>query len=699
MLEDFYSDASDTEEHDTIHDASEERLFTTKSMAKCIVLDNLPCVPDSKIVKLRNLISKLLSQIGPIVSFEMPKKNTTDATCLTAGFAFVSYGTVEEAAKAVLTINNFVLDKKHTIKVNLYTDLWNLQCRDNDESSSSSTNVSKVIDIPAYEEPVKEEFTPSQNYQAWCGDEKGRDMFALRYGRETEIHWYENNAEESTISYDGARESTNGKQWCASYIMWSPHGTYLATFHPQGIALWAGDTFEKVGRLAHKTVKIAKFSPLETYLVTCSEIESTTSGIIVWNVKTSQMLRAFPSIVQGMTCITPFRWSPDDSYVARRGTDVISIYETPSMKLLEKKSLPAVGVHNFLWSLTDNTLAYWAPESVNCPARVSLVEVPSRKEIRRKNLFSVSDCKLHWHPNGNYLCVKVTRHSKSKKTFFTNFELFRIREALVPVELLEMKDTIVSFAWEPKGTRFAVIFGDSALRLSVSFYDMCSGSGPRRSNELTLCYTLKDKACNAIYWSPLGNYVILAGLAEMNGSLEFWNTDEKVSLATQEHFKCTTVDWDQSGRVVATAVEQAINNSYYKYQMDNGYALWSFQGKNLMHVKKDTLYQFAWRPRPKSLLSDLEFANVVKNLKSYERKYHELDRKQTKAKLAAQVAEKARLATLFNQLVQSRHVNFRSRRQEFLNLFADGYDSEDDTHFITTVKVSDKTISQKTQIV
>jgi hypothetical protein len=39
-----------------------------------------------------------------------------------------------------------------------------------------------------------------------------------------------------------------------------------------------------------------------------------------------------------------------------------------------------------------------------------------RAEIRQKNLFSVKEIGIHWHPQGDYLCVKVERYTKSKKS-------------------------------------------------------------------------------------------------------------------------------------------------------------------------------------------------------------------------------------------------------------------------------------------
>lgn len=70
---------------------------------------------------------------------------------------------------------------------------------------------------------------------------------------------------------------------------------------------------------------------------------------------------------------------------------------------------------DFSWSPTDNIIAYWVPEDQNVPARVTLIQIPNRKELCVKNLFNVADCKMHWQKNGDYLCVKVDRYSKAKK--------------------------------------------------------------------------------------------------------------------------------------------------------------------------------------------------------------------------------------------------------------------------------------------
>jgi translation initiation factor 3 subunit B len=86
-----------------------------------------------------------------------------------------------------------------------------------------------------------------------------------------------------------------------------------------------------------------------------------------------------------------------------------------SFGLLDKRSIKIPGLRDFGWSPTDNILVYWVAEDKDVPARVCLLEIPSRQEVRANNLFNVADCKIHWQKSGDYLCVKVDRYSKVKR--------------------------------------------------------------------------------------------------------------------------------------------------------------------------------------------------------------------------------------------------------------------------------------------
>lgn len=146
--------------------------------------------------------------------------------------------------------------------------------------------------------------------------------------------------------------------------------------------------------------------------------------IAVWDAKTGKLLRTFPALQAAVAggdegekrkqVIWPaLKWSGDDKYVARVTPGVqISVYELPSMGLADKKSVKIDGVVDFEWcpigdkdreadekeaakkgpkKERENMFAYWTPEVVNQPARVTLMSFPSRTVLRSKNLFNVSD--------------------------------------------------------------------------------------------------------------------------------------------------------------------------------------------------------------------------------------------------------------------------------------------------------------------
>eukprot|EP00955_Chlamydomonas_euryale_P089862 364496-Chlamydomonas_euryale.AAC.46 len=87
-----------------------------------------------------------------------------------------------------------------------------------------------------------------------------------------------------------------------------------------------------------------------------------------------------------------FKWAggKDDAYFAKLSKNAISVYQAPDMGLLDKRSLKMEAVQDFVWSPSDPILSAYTAEQGNLPARIVLVKIPERVEVRQKNLFSVS---------------------------------------------------------------------------------------------------------------------------------------------------------------------------------------------------------------------------------------------------------------------------------------------------------------------
>ncbi|XP_075421716.1 eukaryotic translation initiation factor 3 subunit B [Ascaphus truei] len=556
-----------------------------------IVVDNVPQVGPDRLEKLKNVIHKIFSSFGKITNDYYPEKDG-----VTSGYIFIEYGSPAHAQDAVKNSDGHKLDKQHTFRVNLFTDFDKY-----------------MVISDEWEIPEKQPFKDFGNLRSWLEDPDCRDQFSVIFesGDRTTIFW--NDVKESVPAEERPR-------WTETYVRWSPKGNFLGTFHQRGIALWGGEKFKQIQRYSHQGVQLIDFSPCERYLVTFSPLMDTQDdpqAIIIWDTLSGLKRRGFHCESSAHWPI--FKWSYDGKFFARMTPDTLSIFETPSMGLLEKKSLKISGIKEFSWSPGGNIIAFWVPEDKDIPARVTLMQLPSREEIRVRNLFNVVDCKLHWQKNGDYLCVKVDRTPKGTQGMVTNFEIFRMREKQVPVDVVEMKDGIIAFAWEPNGSKFAVLHGE-VPRISVSFYHV------KNNGKIDLIKTYDKQQANTIFWSPQGQFLVLAGLRSMNGALAFVDTSDCTIMNIAEHYTASDVEWDPTGRYVVTSV------SWWSHKVDNAYWLWTFQGRLLQKNNKDRFCQLLWRPRPQTLLGQEEIKTIKKDLKKYSKIFEQKDRlSQTKA--------------------------------------------------------------------
>lgn len=480
------------------------------------------------------------------------------------------------------------LDKKHILRVNKITDI---------ERYGGEGRVDDK-----YQAPHIDEFAEKEHLRWWLKDPsgRGRDQFVMFRGETVGVFWNNDREQPENV--------VERQHWTETFLQWSPLGTYLTSIHAQGVQLWGGPAWSRQARFAHPFVNLVAFSPHEKYLVTWSNrpisipdtghpslsIDDDGKNYVIWDIATGTPLRSFANLdlpkaeegkPQPKLQWPAFKWSSDDKYVARltQGAS-ISVYELPRMNLLDRTSIKIDGVMDFDWAPAtpqrdgvktyEQLICFWTPELGSNPAKVGLMSIPSKQIVRSLNLFSVSDVKLHWQSEAAYLCVKVDRHSKSKKSQATTLEIFRVKEKGVPVEVVDIiKDTVINFAWEPKGDRFAIItttepVGVTAVppKTSVAFFCPEKAKGPIAGNFKHL-RTLEKKNNNAIYWSPKGRFVVIATIANQQSSdLDFFDLDfegEKPEsdkdltanlqlMNTADHYGITDLEWDPSGRFVAT---------------------------------------------------------------------------------------------------------------------------------------------------
>ncbi|SCW01430.1 LAFE_0D12398g1_1 [Lachancea fermentati] len=617
-----------------------------------VVVDGAPIAPESKVPVLTKVLTKLFSQAGNIVDINLPLDEEKKST---KGYLFIEFDSAVAAKKAIKLLNGKKLDVKHRLFVNSLNDVEKYGTEEFDTE---------------FHEPKLPEFNPTEYLRSWLQDENGRDQFVLQKGDMTGVFWNRNAQQPENVVEPR-------KNWSNTTVKFSPKGTYLFSFHNQGVASWGGKNFDRLQRFFHPQTKALSVSPTEKYLVTLSpqpiEVpedapedfpfgpESNGHQLCVWDIATGVSVKTF-ALPPGQKLHWPMiKWSFDDKYCARLGPNALAVYDTENnFELLGGKVLKIDGIVDFSFAPTgvklavnrnnelSSVLAYWTPESNNQSCKATIMEIPTRRILRTVNLVQVSDVTLHWQNQSEYLCVKVDRHTKSKKTLFTNLEICKLTEKEVPVEKVEMKDHGLRFAWEPKGNRFITVSvtetaddNPSIPKNVVTFYaPEQKDKKAVKKEELTKWIPfakVEGQFSNTISWSPAGRFVVVATLVTPDtrkADFDFYDLDftgEKslnnvktvaanlMDVAHPDYFSATDMQWDPSGRYVA------VWSSATKHKLENGYKVFNIAGDTVREEMIDGFQNFVWRPRPETLLTNGEKKKVRKNLREWSAQFEEQD--------------------------------------------------------------------------
>ncbi|GMM30383.1 translation initiation factor eIF3 core subunit B [Martiniozyma asiatica (nom. inval.)] len=714
-------DFSDLEEKYTVPEP-------VPSVDNYVLVDGAPIAPESKAPVLKKVLSKLFSQCGKVVDIILPLEAGK-----TKGYLIIEFSHSAEALKAIKTLNGKKLDVKHRLLVNKLSDV---------HKYVTSGQVTEE-----FQEPEVPEFKNVGYLNNWLLDSQARDQFFVHTNKDACVYWFKKNiSKEEAIA---PRE-----KWTLDDLKWSPKGKYLFSNFPNGVQSWGGDNFDRINRYFHPNIQRFDFSPNEKYLITYSSdpivdpeilseekkkdypfsAEDAGKKLVIWDIVTGWPVKTFavPPAMEESGEWPLVKWSFDETYCARRGPDAIAVYETGNnFELLDKKLLKIDGIQDFEFSpagarLPDSRkgdplstlIAYWTPESNNQSAKVSIMSLPNKKILRTAPLVQVADCKLYWQKEGKYFCVRVNRHTKSKKTMFSNLEIFQVVERDVPVEKIELQDIVLDFAWEPKGNKFAFISKKdkndasnnqlgSSNQNKVTFYgvDDASVSGNNGSKKWIQSAVfqgndLKTLDCNTVSWCPTGRFCVLATIGKQQSSLDFYDTDfdgiitkaskdktptkEVKHLSTMEFAGLHELNWETSGRYV-TAISSCV-----KSPVNNGFTVYTMVGHVVREEPTDQMISFQWRPRPTSLLSANDKKRVRKNLKEYSVQFEEIDNMEANNELKELILKRKAMLKEWNEWTE----------QVYKKLNADGYATKEKSVELVTVEdIKEVVIEEKEEVV
>lgn len=618
-----------------------------------VVVTGAPVIPEGKVAVLKKALGGLFGKAGKVVDMEFP---LDDDAKKTKGFLFVECATDVDAKKIIKAFHGKRLDLKHRLFLYSMKDVERFS---GDDATGNE-----------FKEPELPPFVASSSLNSWLLDEEGRDQFVLQTDNLTGVFW--NSMHENE---DDVVESRNN--WSTNYVRFSPKGTYLFSYHPQGVTSWGGPQFDRLRRFYHPNVRTSSVSPSEQYLVTFSpepivvdesipESPFTKKNeghhICIWEIETGLLLTSFAMIKSPFLQWPFIRFSYDDRYCARMVGERLAVYDcTQKFKPMEAPALKVNGIRDFSFAPTgvevqpfgkndepSVLLSYWTPETNNAACSASIVDVARGRVLKTVNLVQVSNVTTYWPEGGEFLVFNVERHTKSKKTIFSNLQICKLTEKDIPVEKIEFKDRIFEVGWEPHGNRFITISNqegpDDNVAIPknvVTFYaPEKKDSGPKNKiviKKWVVVKVIEKKFYNTISWSPAGRFVTVCALVKPNmrrSEFQFFDMDYPGEKNLNEHkdVMCALKDvgesnysaatdlcWDPSGRFLTAW------SSSLKHKVENGYKMFDIAGTVVKEDVLPNMKNFTWRPRPASRLTSAEKKKVRKNLKEWSAQFEEQD--------------------------------------------------------------------------
>lgn len=685
-----------------------------------LVVDGAPVAPESKVPVLQKVLTKLFSQAGKVLDMQIPVEDGK-----TKGHLFIEMDSINAAREAIKQFNGKKLDAKHRLLVNSMNDMEKYG------SDDFSTE---------FEEPTVPDFAPTDFLRSWLQNKDGRDQFVLQKGDMTRVFW-------NRLAHQPDPVCEARKNWSNHIVKFSPKGTYLLSFHDQGVTSWGGPNFERLKRFYHPDVSRLDVSPTEKYLVTFSMTplqpgENTPFGpesqghqICVWDLATGYLLKTFGIPPNAKLEWPLIRFSYDDKYCGRLGPNALALYEIENnFQLLDGKIHKVEGIQDFSFApkgvqlvynkrKSDPTtlLAYWTPETNNQSCKAFLMTLPNKRIVKTVNLVQVSNISIHWHDQADFVCFQVDRHSKSKKTFFTNLEICKLNESEIPVEKIEMKDRVLALAFEPKGDRFVTISKmdnggiDENPMYPKNFIKFFAPEKKDKDKDLDvlpdtlkwkLVKTVDQQYSNCISWSPAGRFVAVCAIVNgkdiKKASLDFYDfdytgektlnevKDVKASLQAVAHIDnqfFTDLEWDTSGRFLAAW------SSYAKHKLENGYTVYNCCGEAVRKEIVDQFTNFVWRPRPESLLSNADKKKARKNLKQWSVKFEEQDAMESDSALRDLILK--RRAELSQWVAYREQSKERLESEDHYTIF-DNFvqDKSDESQYVTVEEVKEEILEE-----
>ncbi|XP_039613968.1 eukaryotic translation initiation factor 2A [Polypterus senegalus] len=338
-------------------------------------------------------------------------------------------------------------------------------------------------------------------------------------------------------------------------------------------------------------VTAVEFSPKGTILATWnlySKSKETAQGdqnLHLWNVQTGACVKSFYQKNRENWCPV---WSDDESISVRNVNNELHFFENNQFDTIANK-LHLQKVSGFVLSpgSQPSKVAVYVPGSKGGPSFVRLYQYPNfggpTTALANKSFFKADSVEMLWNKKGTAVLITAsTEVDKTGASYYGEQTLHYVAtNGESAVVQLAKNGPIYSVEWNPSSDEFCVVYGFMPAKATV-FNIKCEpvfdfGTGPR----------------NAVYYSPQGHILVLAGFGNLRGHMEVWDTKKYKMISKPQAADSTHFYWCPDGEHIVTATCSP------RLKVGNGYKIWHYTGAVLYKYdspQNGELWRVLWQP-------------------------------------------------------------------------------------------------------
>ncbi|KAF4804251.1 Eukaryotic translation initiation factor 2A [Turdus rufiventris] len=234
-------------------------------------------------------------------------------------------------------------------------------------------------------------------------------------------------------------------------------------------------------------------------------------------------------------------------------------------------------------------VAVYVPGTKGAPSFVRLYQYPNfggpQSALANKSFFKADKVTMLWNKKATaVLVVASTEVDKSGASYYGEQTLHYVAASgESAVVQLPKNGPIYDVAWSPNSVEFCAVYGFMPAKATV-FNLKCDpvfdfGTGPR----------------NAVYYSPHGHILVLAGFGNLRGQMEVWDVKNYKLISKPVASDSTYFAWCPDGEHIVTATCAP------RLRVGNGYKIWHYTG-SVLHCHEvpsdQEMWQVFWQPFP-----------------------------------------------------------------------------------------------------